>query len=283
MLQDIHPHTLDNAYRQAVYDSHDHLLCYRDHAVLLKKEGDAYAFVSAGMLELSAEDVVYLFDIDQVNCFAVYDRSKIPQAIPAGCEWVSIHEMRNLQQTEVAWACVVGMHIMQGYWLKSFCGRCGGKTRPKEDERAVVCTSCAAVVYPRISPAVITLVLDGDRLLLVRGKNFHGTFYSLVAGYVDVGETIEEAVSREICEEVGLTVSHITYYKSQPWPFSSSLMIGCFAKAETTDIQIDYSELEDAQWFDRDHLPELSSSVSIAGSMIRDYLEGRVHFDWMDA
>ncbi|HEX7264327.1 MAG TPA: NAD(+) diphosphatase [Candidatus Dormibacteraeota bacterium] len=154
----------------------------------------------------------------------------------------------------------------------AFCGRCGSPTDYSETELARTCPSCGAVYYPRITPAVITLVRKGPEILLARGRRFGSRFYSLIAGFVEPGETLEEAVAREVLEEVGIEVGGIEYFASQSWPFPSQLMVGFTAEHVAGSIQINESELSDARWFRIEDLPgdiEIPSTFSISGRLIR--------------
>ena len=139
------------------------------------------------------------------------------------------------------------------YWHKhnSFCANCGEPTRPSVGGSRRECDTCKRHHFPRLEPVVIMLVTDGDRCLLGRQERFPPGMYSCLAGFAEIGETLEDAVRREIMEEAGLVVGPVEYFASQPWPFPSSLMIGCMAEAASTDIVIDTVELEDARWFTR--------------------------------
>jgi NAD+ diphosphatase len=133
------------------------------------------------------------------------------------------------------------------------------------------------MVYPKISPAIIVAIVCNDKILLAHSNNFPGKWYSLIAGYTDIGESLEEAVMREVKEEVGLEVKNIRYYKSQPWPFSSSMMIGFFAEADDAQrIQTDNKEISHAAWFNRGNLPDHPAQISIAGEMIDKFEQGLI-------
>lgn len=148
-----------------------------------------------------------------------------------------------------------------------YCGRCGTGTHPSESELARICSGCDATYYPRISPAVIMLVTRGDRLLLARRPQ--GGFWSVLAGFVEPAETLEQAVAREVQEEVGLAVSDVRYFGSQPWPFPSQLMIGFTARAEDGDLRLDEAELAEAAWFGPgDELPPVPPPFTIARRLI---------------
>ena len=156
-----------------------------------------------------------------------------------------------------------------------FCGRCGGETEPVSGELAKRCTRCGMLHYPRLSPAIIVLVRDGDRILLARSHGFPPGMYSVLAGFVEAGESIEEAVRREVMEEVGIEVKNVRYFGSQPWPFPNSLMIGFTTEYASGELEIDPTEIEDANWYEPGELPPLPPKVSIARTMIDDFLARR--------
>jgi NAD+ diphosphatase len=150
-----------------------------------------------------------------------------------------------------------------------FCGRCGAKTRRKKDEFAMVCPHCNLNHYPRISPAIITAIIKEDQILLARGVNFpNKKMFSVLAGFVEPGETLEECVHREVFEEAGIKVKNISYFKSQSWPFPDSLMIGFTAQYDSGTISMDTNEILDADWFDADHLPMVPEKKVLAGQLI---------------
>ncbi len=153
-----------------------------------------------------------------------------------------------------------------------FCGRCGERMMPRQDERAMRCPACGFLQYPRLSPAVIVSVLRGDTLLLVHNNRFPSGRYSLLAGFVEAGETFEDCVSREIEEEVGIRVKNIRYLSSQPWPFPDSLMVGFTAEWAAGELQPDGVEIGDARWFTREAMPEIPGPHTIAGKIIRSWM-----------
>ena len=165
-----------------------------------------------------------------------------------------------------------------------FCGVCGSPTRSEEAGHMRRCTdpACAAMHFPRTDPAVIMLVTDGERALLGRNKNFVAGMYSTLAGFVEPGESLEDAVAREVREETAIEVGAVHYHSSQPWPFPANIMLGFYAEATSTAITVDYGELEDARWFERDWLLShadddsfrLPRRDSIARRLIEDWLAG---------
>lgn len=162
-------------------------------------------------------------------------------------------------------------HILHWRSVNKYCGCCGNKTEDKKDERTKICPYCGNIIYPRISPATITAVFRGDQILLAHNSHFKKDLYSLIAGFVEPGETLEQCVEREIREEVGIKVKNIRYFSSQPWPFPDSLMMAFTAEYESGEITVDNCEIIDAGWYKAESLPEIPSADSIAGKMIRWY------------
>ncbi|GHV92738.1 hypothetical protein AGMMS50268_32410 [Spirochaetia bacterium] len=200
--------------------------------------------------------------------------------IPAGWRTVSVRQGLSLLAagTAVDGKGPIGRmlrayHIAQWRQDSAFCGSCGTRNTDAPDELARLCPACGRREYPRISPAVITLILNDDgRALLAHNKKFADKVYSLVAGFNEAGESLESTVAREIREEVGLEVKDITYIASQPWPFPNSLMLGFTARYAGGEIHPDGIEIEDARWFTRDDLPNLPGSGSVSRYLINGWL-----------
>lgn len=153
-----------------------------------------------------------------------------------------------------------------------YCGRCGTETTVESTEWCRKCPSCGQPAYPRTSPAVIVAIINERKILLAHNKRFSTPIYSLIAGFVEPGEHLENAVRREVLEETGLTVGKIRYFGSQSWPFPDSLMIGFVARYESGEIVLN-EELEDAGWFTPDNMPEIPTHGSISRRIIEWYLE----------
>ena len=198
---------------------------------------------------------------------------------PAGHRWMPLRGLFG-QLDDLSWT-VAGRAEQILAWDRThrYCGQCGAETQLKDDERARICPRCRLMQFPRLSPATITLVERGDEILLAHGRQFPGRFYSTLAGFVEPGEDLETCVAREILEETNIVVTDIRYFKSQPWPFPNSLMIGFNARYESGDIKIQESEIVDAGWFTADDLPpHPQGGMSIAGWLIEDWLKriGRI-------
>lgn len=190
--------------------------------------------------------------------------------------YVNTAEYRYKTPMWKVYACAVGEQLNRWYDANKFCSRCGHVVTHHEHERALQCTNCKRVIYPTISPVVIVAVVDGDRILMT--KNTRGGYkrYALVAGYTEVGESIEETVKREVLEEVGLHVKNIRYYKSQPWPFSDTLLMGFFADLDGSDhIVLQEEELTEATWFIRDEIPRNDLKISLTNEMIELFRSGK--------
>jgi NAD+ diphosphatase len=155
-----------------------------------------------------------------------------------------------------------------------YCGRCATATEMAPGERARRCPACGLVAFPRLAPAIITLVHREDgRVILARNARWPTTMYSCLAGFVEPGESVEDAVRREVREEVGVEVTELRYFGSQPWPFPHSLMLGFHARYCGGDIVVDGEEISDARWFRRDELPDIPGRISIARKLIDDWTE----------
>ena len=174
-----------------------------------------------------------------------------------------------------AFAIATGMHLRSWYRDNQRCGRCGNRMEPSSQERALVCSSCRHTVYPRISPAVIVAVSDGDRLLLTRYAQGEYRKRALVAGFVEVGETPEEAVAREVWEECGVWVKNVRYFGSQPWGLSGSLMLGFFADLDgSPEITLQDGELGWAGWIPRDELDD-DDDYALGRVMVNEFRSNR--------
>jgi NAD+ diphosphatase len=160
------------------------------------------------------------------------------------------------------------LQIMNWDRTHQFCGQCGTPTIDKRDERAKICPKCSLASFPRMSPAIIVAIQKGDQILLARASRFPNAMYSVLAGFVEPGETLEECLRREVREETGVEVENIKYFGSQPWPFPNSLMIAFTADYSGGEITIDEKEIVDAGWFLAEDLPTIPEKISIARRLI---------------
>ena len=223
-------------------------------------------------LGFSPEARHYLGLLDGRDCWALDLGPDPAQVLPEG--WKT-HPLRGLySRIDDDLFALAGRAVQVVEWGRNhrFCGRCGAATESITGERARRCPACGLTTYPRLSPAVIVQVTRGDRILLARNASFRGGFYSVLAGFVEPGESLEGTVQREIREEVGIQVEDIRYFGSQPWPFPNSLMIGFTAKWAANEIAIDDRELAAADWFTADALPNIPPPPSIARRLIDDFI-----------
>lgn len=239
-----------------------------------------HIFLLAGKCLPSWEQVKHYFNSDVVfYCFAETEKCRyviIESDLPLQLEndWViNLKSASSVLDETLFSLAKYANHLHHWRRTHAYCGSCGNKNTDKMDEQALVCLYCQHVTYPRISPCIIVLITRGSELLLARSPHFPEKIYSTLAGFVEPGESLEQALHREIKEEVGVTVSDVTYFGSQPWPFPDSLMIAFHATYHSGDIVFDGIEIEDAQWFDVHSLPQLPSTASIARELIESHLK----------
>jgi NAD+ diphosphatase len=198
---------------------------------------------------------------------------------PEGHSWVGLRQLYG-RISDLHWT-VAGRADQIVSWDRThrFCGRCGEETEPQSTERARKCPACGQLSYPRLSPATITRVTRGpgeEEILLAWGRQFPGRFYSVLAGFVEPGESLEQCVIREIKEETGIDIDEVRYFGSQPWPFPHSLMIGFTARYVGGELELQEEEIVEAAWYRADALPPCpKGGMSIAGWLIEDWLDRR--------
>lgn len=204
--------------------------------------------------------------LDQIPCHAAELLPDTP--LPEGYSLLGLRRLFGVLAEHLFSVAFRGKQIVAWDQTHQYCGRCATPTRQAENERSKVCPACGLVSFPRIAPAVIVAVTRGDELLLARAQRFPVGFYSVLAGFVEIGETLEECVHREIREEVGIKVTNLRYFGSQSWPFPHSLMVAFTAEYAGGRIKADPDEIADAQWFRADALPQIPEKISIARSLI---------------
>ena len=215
---------------------------------------------------------LYLGRLAETDCWAAEVAADAP-APPAGLGWEGLRALFSV--LDDAHFALAGRAIQLLDWDRNHrhCGRCGTPTEAKSEERARACPACGLSSYPRLSPAVMALVRRGSEILLGRSPHFPPGMYSALAGFVEPGETLEQCLAREVAEEVGVRVSRIRYFASQPWPFPNSLMIAFICNWAGGEIRPQAGEIEAANWFDVLQLPKLPSKISIARRLIDAVVE----------
>ncbi len=206
-------------------------------------------------------------------CVAV-DLPEMPKI--AGAEAISLRAVFTLAGVDVFALAGRAFQLLDWQRNHRFCGRCGSVAVRKPGEMAMACPECNWLAYPRISPAVMVLVLDGEKMLLGRSPHFKPGVFSALAGFVEPGETLEQCAVREVREEVGVAITNLRYFASQPWPFPDSLMVAFFADYAGGEIVPDPAEIEAAAWFTADTMPILPDPVSISRRLIDAALAQRV-------
>ncbi len=273
MLQDIHPHRLDMTYAVRPPRGDDFVVVLDGGGILLAADAASERIPRVDTLQamrpVDPGDLLYLFSLDDRAFFLLANHG----GDTPGHVFEDVAVFRSYAPAEHAFAGVTACHLGQWYAANRFCGKCGRPMQAKADERAVVCSECGLVIYPRISPAVIVGVVDGDRIIMTRYANRPGSvFGALIAGFMEIGETLEDTVRREVLEEVGVRVRNIRYYKSQPWAFSWSILAGFFADLEgSPEITLDHNELQEARWVGRGELTPNDNPYSLTSTMIETF------------
>lgn len=279
MIQDIYPHHLINHYLPKEKAQKDSTVIYFEgNEVLCRNQ----SFPAAGELfpdESSRAKLVYLFRLDQEDFFLSRER---PARIPDGFGLTDVKEFRRsgLAGKERIFAMYTAYQLYHWYRDNRYCGTCGHETELDSKERAIRCPACGRVIYPRIVPAVIVAVLnyqdpEKPRILLTKYRVGYPN-YALVAGFTEIGETLEETVVREVMEETGLRVRKLHYYKSQPWAVVDDLLAGFFCEVDGPDqIRMDREELKLAEWRTRDEVVLQPDNFSLTNEMMTLFKEGR--------
>ncbi|RXE55841.1 NUDIX hydrolase [Methanoculleus taiwanensis] len=223
------------------------------------------------------ERTLYLGHRAAIPCYAV--EIAVESLLPEGMGACGVRALYGRVPEDDLAAAALAVRIIDFDRTTQYCGRCGAKTVPLTAERAKTCPACSLIVYPRLSPAIIVLVRDGERILLARSPHFPPGMYSIIAGFVEPGENLEHAVHREVREETGVSVRNVRYFGSEPWPFPDSLMIGFTADYAGGDLVADNREIEAAGWFERDNLPPLPSTMSISRALLDRWLHGEGRLD----
>jgi NAD+ diphosphatase len=214
---------------------------------------------------------ISLGSVSGIPCFA----ANLPKdaATPANAETRELRNLYGVLDQEIFEMALRAYHFAQWNKTYRFCATCSGELEAETNVKAKKCTRCGRFEFPRLSPAIIVLVERDGAALLGRSPRFAGEFYSVLAGFVEPGESLEGAVHREIMEEVGIRIKNVRYFGSQPWPFPDSLMIGFLAEYESGEIKVDGEEILEANWYRPEDLPSIPGKISIARQLIDSFVE----------
>jgi len=250
----------------------DQILVYHRQSILVRNGSYTWSFEQLEEFLEEFHAPVLISDETGPRFLAVHLDSD--STLPPGSEFVPMRTLLVENPDSSFRIPGLGNQLLNWYHSHRFCGVCGHPTEPHSRERALICSSCQKCWYPRISPCVIVLVTDGEKFLLARHARYRLNLHTCLAGFVEVGETPEQTVAREVREEAGIEISNIRYVKSQSWPFPSQLMLGFFADYQSGELRPDQDEIEDLQWFLPEELPVIPSPhISVAGQLIHLHCE----------
>ena len=274
MLQQIAPRHLDNQYRPQAIGPGAKLCIFREKEILVSLRDGEVILPDWAQLKDSILRSVYLFSIDETPYFLV--ELAPDAALPEGFGYDSVRAHRRLHPKYTVYAEMTAWHLYVWYRDNRFCGRCGRPTRHDGKLRMLSCPDCSNMIFPKICPAIIVGVTDGDRILLTKYSGREYKNYALIAGFTEIGETAEETVHREVFEETGVHVKNIRYWATQPWGVDTDLLLGYFADLDgSADITMDREELSLAGWYHRSELRIPADDVSLTNDMIRAFIENR--------
>lgn len=271
MIQDICPHKLWNQYNlKTEAENGDFVFCFNG-SKLLMKAGETLEFPRVEDFDPQTQ-FIYLFSLDRRHFFLAREFGEVPE----NWDYTDIQTLRGKTNfpKELIFAVLTGKHLADWYRDTQFCGRCGTKMEHSEKERAMCCSKCGNTVYPRIMPAVIVGVTNGDKLLLTQYRvGFRHN--ALIAGFTEIGETLEETVAREVMEEAGIKVKNIRYYKSQPWGIANDILTGFYCDVDgDTEIHMDAQELKVAHWVERQDIELQPDDFSLTNEMMMMFKNG---------
>ena len=285
MLQELNFGRLENEFYNIKATENDLVICMRNNQILVKRtEESKVLFPTVSEVKCwehrsdwkpwGETNFQYIFRVRGINYFLWMGIAGNPFN-ELYC-YEEIKELRALDTKEACFAAFTAMHLYDWYKNNRFCGGCQTPTIHDDKERMLRCPECGNLIFPKISPAVIVAITNGEKLLLSKYAGRKYARYALIAGYTEIGETIEETVQREVLEEVGLHVKNIRYYKSQPWGQSGTVLMGFYCDLDGSDeVHLDEAELALAEWHERGAIPAHDDGISLTREMIRVFGEGR--------
>lgn len=290
MIQDIEPHILHNEFKNISPCDNDKAIVFDGKNFLVKRAEDDTLHIPY-CRDISGE-YQYVFSVDDTKYFLLKgweygeregDVRNYIKKFEDGLDGYVFEPTKNLRQLiskELCFAVMTAWHLNVWYRENRYCGRCGAKTSHDIKERMVRCPKCGNLIYPKIAPAVIIALTNKDKILFTKyAATREYQKYALIAGFVEIGETVEQTVIREVKEEVGLKVKNLRYYKSQPWGYDCNVLVGFFAELDgDDDIVMDTEELSKAQWFAREEMPAHNDGISLTREMM-GLFENKVKYE----
>ncbi|MCR5623880.1 MAG: NAD(+) diphosphatase [Lachnospiraceae bacterium] len=293
MIQDILPSKMDISFISKKQSPESIVMSFKDGALLSHYDGNEITFPRYKDVKL---DGVYIFSLDGEDYFLNVSNHEIKQdddslskiilkeesvdnnsKDKSHFEYITMKDLRRYKTSSFKGLLVAftAYHLNAWYETSRFCGKCGHRTVHDDKERAMVCPDCGNRIYPRINPAVIIGVKNGDRILITKYRTGYA-HNALVAGFTEIGETLEDTVRREVMEEVGIKVKNITYYKSQPWGIALDLLAGFYCEVDGDDtIIMDENELKYAEWVERQDIVLQPTDASLTNEMMKMFKEGK--------
>ncbi len=270
MIQDIYPDELVNHYIDLKPLPESSVMFFRNGRLLVHHCAENNELIYPRYCEFpGGPSAVYLFTLAGIQYFLTMDAGETPD----GYEWYTMQDVRMLPRNNNngVFAAYTGWHLWKWYESSRFCGTCGAKNEFDTEERAMKCPVCGNKIYPRINPAVIVGVTNGEKIVLTKYRTGYG-HNALIAGFTEIGETLEGTVRREVMEEVGLKVKNIRYYKSQPWGIASDILVGYYCDVDGDEsIHIDGSELKYAEWVERQDIVLQPTEDSLTNEMMKRF------------
>ena len=283
MIQDIHG-IYHNEYQELIPEQDDCVMFVQGRSVLMSRDSEqTIRYITYGELrkasggDISADACRYLFSIENQGITEKYFLGNSHMLTPQLMEKYEYRQQnvfRTMKPEDKAFAGITACQLANWYESTQFCGKCGTRLEHDKVERMMKCPKCGAMHYPKISPAVIVAVTNGDKILMTKYAGRDYKKYALIAGFTEIGETIEDTVRREVMEEVGIHVKNIRYYKSQPWSFTDTILMGFYCELDGEDtITMDAHELSVAEWIQRENIPTEYDGISLTNEMIMRFKE----------
>lgn len=273
MIQDIFPSRLEHTFRNLAPALEDCFFSFRNEKVLLRvREDGSRELPTFRDLQKPIEKIrdltVFLFCVDDIPIYLLQPNDIV--ASEGQClRYFPVESLNHILPEWVYFAGITALHLGHWYERNVYCGKCGDRMERNRNQRELTCHSCGSIVYPHIAPVVMVAVINEDRLLMTKYADRSLSQWVLISGFVEIGETLEEAAKREVFEETGIHIKDLKYFGSQPWGFSNSVIVGYIARLDGSDeIHLDKRELAVAEWHSRSNLPQELTDISIAYEMI---------------